>query len=761
MKSRTYAYTVRVIAFLAGVIAIFALSQLLQWSQAEALVLNDPPYPVTLEKNISDNKTPDPYLANEFSFTITGTSATGTPVNETVSLNYYTDDTANATVYLPVGTYSISEDGPNDFVSGEWTVQWSGYGCDDYNGPIAPTTLTVTTDETANVCRADNQWRHGNLRVVKEFVGTSSPFENFSFQVTQGLTERYDGPFDNDGDMEIVVAEGDYKVEETIHTGYSVSYSVDCNENGEGTMAQGGSETCIITNTYTGNGGNNGTTTTGTIIIEKQTDPDGNQTPFNFNPSWSDSDFILSDGDQHNSGALATGTYSVVEDAVSGWTQSSAVCSDGSPLNAISLQAGETVTCVVTNTQDTNGGGDQCVDEFDGSWADDVVSSDRGLRLDGSAVLAERSNPDNTLGSADGNFFSLGFGGEIIVEFDSYVPDITGDDFTVYEVTNGDGYPEESVEVYVRQVTGTSTGAWHLLGEANNLSGDNTTSFDFDWTGLLWINQIRLLDTTDSSDFTDTYNDTNMPDGFDLDAIEVVQQVCDEPGDGGNGGDEDTYLVWGYVWHDENENDNWEKEDPDAESDLDGWTVQITNGEDTFSTTTDATGYYYFYVPKGTWTINEVLQDNWEQTYPNVNGHVVVVDGGMAQAPAQNFFAQVMSFVIPTALAAEIDDNDACDPFCGPHDFGNVFRGDGGGGYSQGSYGGGNGQKIELTSGGGSNDDDNDNGPTPQVLGEATSIVPLGAPYTGAGGAAPVVSYTYLFSALLSARNTTRVIHEK
>lgn len=91
----------------------------------------------------------------------------------------------------------------------------------------------------------------------------------------------------------------------------------------------------------------------GQIIIEKQTVPNGNGTQFNFNPSWSAQDFTLTDNAQHNSGDLVAGTYSVVESALAGWNQTSAVCSDGSAIDAISLQAGEVVTCVFTNTLQT------------------------------------------------------------------------------------------------------------------------------------------------------------------------------------------------------------------------------------------------------------------------------------------------------------------------------------------------------------------------------------------------------------------------
>lgn len=87
------------------------------------------------------------------------------------------------------------------------------------------------------------------------------------------------------------------------------------------------------------------------IIIEKQTLPDGDMQSFEFDPSWSGTNFNLKDGQQHTSVFLAPGTYSVAETSLSGWNQTSATCSDGSPVTAIALGAGETVTCVFTNTK--------------------------------------------------------------------------------------------------------------------------------------------------------------------------------------------------------------------------------------------------------------------------------------------------------------------------------------------------------------------------------------------------------------------------
>lgn len=89
------------------------------------------------------------------------------------------------------------------------------------------------------------------------------------------------------------------------------------------------------------------------IIVEKQTNPDGDSQSFGFTSNFA-GNFSLSDGQKKDSGNLAPGTYSVSESAVAGWDLTSATCSDGSSPSSIGLQAGETVTCTFVNTKRGN-----------------------------------------------------------------------------------------------------------------------------------------------------------------------------------------------------------------------------------------------------------------------------------------------------------------------------------------------------------------------------------------------------------------------
>jgi hypothetical protein len=220
-----------------------------------------------------------------------------------------------------------------------------------------------------------------------------------------------------------------------------------------------------------------------------------------------------------------------------------------------------------------------------------------------------------------------------------------------------------------------------------------------------------------------------------------------------------TYLVAGYVWHDKNANDSWERDLPatetfeETEPELGGWVVKITDGETTRATTTDATGRYYFYVPVGTWTITEEVQSEWDQTFPNSGTHTVVVTGIIETAlnSDDNFFAAVIDWLAPRAIAAE-----QTLPTYGLYDFGNVFVGctsncDNNNDNNNG--GGRGGTRLKSTPVGEILGATTTSLPPGVVLGEATSTMPVGAPNTGGGGTAPVATALPTLIAILATRS--------
>jgi predicted ribosomally synthesized peptide with SipW-like signal peptide len=160
------------------------------------------------------------------------------------------------------------------------------------------------------------------------------------------------------------------------------------------------------------------------------------------------------------------------------------------------------------------------------AFADSVISSDQGVRKNGTPVLAIRSNTASVLGPNQssglpsdpavpaGSFFSLGFnlgtttGGNIVVEFtDNVIVDGPGNDLQVWEVTGG-VYPDEFVKVEVSQ-DGTN---WFQV--AASLSRD--AQADISSSGLAWAKFVRLTDVTPIGPFEPE------ADAYDLDAFSAL-----------------------------------------------------------------------------------------------------------------------------------------------------------------------------------------------------------------------------------------------
>lgn len=93
---------------------------------------------------------------------------------------------------------------------------------------------------------------------------------------------------------------------------------------------------------------------TGTIQINKVTNPTADPTIFQFNAGGLiPASFNLSDGQTQTYVGLAAGVYSIEEIVPPGWSVAYAV-NDGSPVSALNLSAGEIIIVTVTNTRIPN-----------------------------------------------------------------------------------------------------------------------------------------------------------------------------------------------------------------------------------------------------------------------------------------------------------------------------------------------------------------------------------------------------------------------
>ena len=150
-----------------------------------------------------------------------------------------------------------------------------------------------------------------------------------------------------------------------------------------------------------------------------------------------------------------------------------------------------------------------------GPWADQVISSSQGLMKNGLAVPAPRSNPSAALGvaendTADGTFFSLGFGGQITLRFDNGIRD----GVIVVESTNPD-YPLETAKVEVS----ADNSSWTVAG---NVSQDGQVPVP---GNLTCVNYVRITDTSDSAIFPD-----DIADGYDVDGVQALNsEPCVTP----------------------------------------------------------------------------------------------------------------------------------------------------------------------------------------------------------------------------------------
>lgn len=173
-------------------------------------------------------------------------------------------------------------------------------------------------------------------------------------------------------------------------------------------------------------------------------------------------------------------------------------------------------------------------------WGDAVLPVDpvtgelieQGLRRDGTAVLAGRSDASAVLGVPDGStanggsgFYSLGFGGSVIVAFDGWIYNSASPyEFAGVEITGGNQYPEETAKVEFLY-----DGEWYLAaGELTNAPvaapGVATRTYVQLPDAIPYAEAVKITDTSDPDDFT-TLPDA---DGYDLDAVKARRLVLSE-----------------------------------------------------------------------------------------------------------------------------------------------------------------------------------------------------------------------------------------
>lgn len=202
---------------------------------------------------------------------------------------------------------------------------------------------------------------------------------------------------------------------------------------------------------------------------------------------------------------------------------SNAACGNSAVIRNTASVTATSVASVSSNTVSTpiSCGPAPC----DDPWADSVVSYTMGTSR--GTFANDRKNPQGALRDLSATvpgfqpFVSLGFNGEIVLEFTNYIVNGNGNDITVYEATTGS--PPSSATLEQAHVYASQDGVnWTFIGDANNgsrNSSQNPTHLDLG--SLPWAKYIKIVDFSP--------NIANANEGFDLNAIKSLHASCNEP----------------------------------------------------------------------------------------------------------------------------------------------------------------------------------------------------------------------------------------
>ena len=127
-----------------------------------------PTVTLNLEKKFS-GPVPLGYLPQQFTFRVVGSTT-----DQIVTLTPYTQDSANGSIQLPKGSYTITEIGPSGFVAGDWRPGWYG---ECKSGSTFATTIKIddkNIDDGTLYCQVDNQYRPKNKNQTNSGSGNQA-----------------------------------------------------------------------------------------------------------------------------------------------------------------------------------------------------------------------------------------------------------------------------------------------------------------------------------------------------------------------------------------------------------------------------------------------------------------------------------------------------------------------------------------------------------------------------------------------------------
>ena len=215
------------------------------------------------------------------------------------------------------------------------------YENDGPTGAVNTSTRTVSgigiQASTVTVCTFTNAKQRAHVTVTKVVVndnGGTASVPNFTLKVGNNVVTS---------GVSADIADGTYAITESGPSGYTSSFSGDCDVNGNITMGPGQSYSCTITN--------NDIPPSLTLSKIVSNNYGGSAGPAAFTVSASGPTPISGAGAVTSGSNFVGGTYTLSESGPGGYSAGSWSCTGGSKNgNQITLMAGQTATCTITNS---------------------------------------------------------------------------------------------------------------------------------------------------------------------------------------------------------------------------------------------------------------------------------------------------------------------------------------------------------------------------------------------------------------------------
>jgi uncharacterized protein (TIGR03437 family) len=199
-----------------------------------------------------------------------------------------------------------------------------------------PAAVTVAPGATTT-CTFTNTLQQGSITVVENTLGGNG---TFAFTSNFGVSSLTTVGNTASQTVTSLAAGGTYSISETLPSGW-IQTGASCTNGTPAavTVAAVATTTCTFTNTQLGS-----------ITITENTLGGNGTFAFTSNFGLTSLTTIGGTASQTFSGLTPGGAYSVSETVPAGWTETSAICTAGTPA-AITVVAGATTSCFITNTQ--------------------------------------------------------------------------------------------------------------------------------------------------------------------------------------------------------------------------------------------------------------------------------------------------------------------------------------------------------------------------------------------------------------------------